>query len=213
MGKVCHTVVFDRKAPDLCRVAEKITEITTLPVLVQYLSPAEMSSSGSDASIAFACAPKEKFAVRTVRRVPTTIHGPGADSETQAICLESFVGQECTIWHATLLALEALRGRPVPSIPEDVRKKYGRPITASQLKRRRHMELIGATIFFALTLPVIIPVYLLYILFFITFLLIAFPFAFIGCLLFRKRIDKALRVGTRFTFARLLTDKLTDQSK
>jgi hypothetical protein len=206
MGILLHGVVFDGKAPDLSRVAEKITEISTLAVSIEHLE-LEKQSPNHDlgAYLAFACSPQDRFKIHirhskadyesdsTDDLKGKSLQEPNATPETQTVCLESYVGQECTIWYATLIALEALGGRPFPPISKKSHQQYGRPITVSQLKKRRRMELVLSTIFLALALPVLIPLYLLHSLFFAMVLTLLFPIAFVICLIFQKRIQNTLR--------------------
>src|SRR2546426_313968 len=180
MGMVFGEAAFDRRAPGLSPIADKISELSGLPVSV--------TESGSDvkgdlydlhASLAFACAPEDQLKLYTYRAgavkefrdqtfgdadLPMVkfTQGLNEPAETQVVYLRSFIGQEPTLMAVTTLALEALGGRPRHPISAEVRQDYGTPITASQLEKRRRKVRKQATLGTAivlLLLPVLIPLW------------------------------------------------------
>src|SRR5262245_55255385 len=66
MGMVFGEVAFDGRAPELSRIADKITELSGLPVSVTE-SAADVKSDLYDmhTSLAFACAPEERLEAHT----------------------------------------------------------------------------------------------------------------------------------------------------
>jgi hypothetical protein len=182
MGLVVAQVVFDGQAPELSRIAEKVTELSGLPLSVK--------DSGADlkadlyhlhAHLAFACEPKtqlelhsyragavKEFYRRTCGDAPLPmaqyVQGLNEAPGTQTVYLRGYVGQEPTLLFVTQLALEALGGRPRHPLSEELRREYGTPITATQLAaRRRKMEkqLLATALVGVVLLPVLIPLWLL----------------------------------------------------
>lgn len=194
MGLVFDHMTFDGHAPDLHRIAAKMTEICGLAVVVTE-SDAEVKGTLHDThgTLAFAAAPEEQitlFSYRTgavkefyaeyseglegiklpTERFVTGLHEPQG---TQAVYLSASVGHEPTLFMVTVLALEALGGKPREPITEDIRREYGVPITLQDLRRRQRKmrnQVAWAALLFILCLPLTIPLFVLGILFFLVML-------------------------------------------
>jgi hypothetical protein len=178
MGMVFGEVAFDGRAPELSRIADKITEVSGLPVSVTG-SAADVEGDLYDmhTSLAFACAPEERLEVHTylpgaVREfyneaiegieLPTAkfVQGMSEPAGTQTVYLRGYIGQEPTLLAVAILALEALGGHPRHPTSEELRREYGKPITTTQLtERRRKLRKQGrwGAAIVLLLLPVLIP--------------------------------------------------------
>jgi hypothetical protein len=173
-------LAFDGRAPDLSRIADKITELSGLPVCATE-SGADVKGDLYDmhTRLAFACAPEEQLELHTdlpgtVRkfynealegiepRSAKFVKGMGEPGGTQTVYLRSYIGQEPRLIVVSILALEALGGRPRHPISEEMKREYGTPITAAQLAERRwklrKQARWGAAIVLLL-LPVLIPLW------------------------------------------------------
>jgi len=182
VGVVVTEVVFDGQAPELARIAEKVTALCGLPVTVTG-SDAEIKGDLYDlhAHLAFACAPETQLelcsyipgAVQKFYRESfgdadfpfmKCMQGLNELPGSQSVHLRAYVGQEPTLFFVTELALEALGGRPREPIPDDVREEYGVPITAEQLQERHRKldrQMRSAWLLGMVLLPVLIPLWLL----------------------------------------------------
>jgi hypothetical protein len=126
MGVVVSEVVFDGEAPELSAIADKVTELSGLP-----LSVADGDGDLYDlhAHLAFACAPETQLEVHAypAGAVKEFYHQTFGDADlpfarcvqglnepagTQAVYLRGYIGQEPTLLFVTILTLEALGGRP-----------------------------------------------------------------------------------------------------
>jgi hypothetical protein len=180
MGIVTAEVAFDGRAPDLRHIADKIRELTGLAVSVTG-SEAGLKGNLFDQHgyLDFACAPGSQLELHTYRaravrelhdqtfgdaRLPTAkfVKGLNEPPGTQTVYLWGFVGQEPTLLFATQIALEALGGRPLHPIPEEVRREYGRAIHAAELEHRRRKltkQMRPAVMVMILLLPLLIPLW------------------------------------------------------
>jgi hypothetical protein len=178
MGMVFGELAFDGRAPDLSRIADKITELSGLPVCATE-SGADVKGDLYDmhTRLAFACAPEEQLALHTylpgtVRRFHNQafegieprpakfVEGMGEPAGTQTVYLRSYIGQDPTLMTVSILALEALGGRPRHPISAEMKREYGTPITAPQLaERRRILRKQGrwGVAVVLLLLPVLLP--------------------------------------------------------
>jgi hypothetical protein len=178
MGVVLSEVVFDGQAPGLSAVADKVTELSGLP-----LSVADLEGDWYDlhARLTFACAPETHLEVHAYRPgavkelyrqtfgdsdlpIARYVQGLNEPAGTQAVYLRGYIGQEPTLWLVTLLALEALGGRLRRPIADEDRRRYGTPVTPAQLEERqretaRRMRPIAVVVL--LLLPLLIPLWLI----------------------------------------------------
>jgi hypothetical protein len=180
MGVVVVQVAFDWHAPDLSRIAEKITELSGLPLKV-IESGADVKADLYDwhAHLMFTCDPEVQLKLHCYRagavqecyrqtfgdaRLPMAKYVQGLNEApgTQTVYLRGYVGQELTLLLVTELALEALGGRPHHPISEEVRREYGAPINATQLEARRRQakkQALDTALVGVLLLPVLIPLW------------------------------------------------------
>lgn len=178
MGVVVSEIVFDGEAPELSAIADKVAALSGLP-----LSVAEEDGDLYDlhAHLAFACAPQIQLEMHTYRAgavkqlyqqtfgdvdlpIARCVQGLNEPAGTQAVYLRGYIGQEPTLLIVTILALEALGGRPRHPIGEEERRQYGSPITPAQLEERqrklsKQMRLI--VVVGLLLLPVLLPLWLI----------------------------------------------------
>jgi hypothetical protein len=147
MGLVFEEVVFDGRAPQLSHIADKITELSGLPLGVIESGP-DVKGDLYDLHgyLAFACAPKQQLEIHAYRdgtvrkhRLPMgkCVQGMHEPSGTQSVYLRSFIGQEPTLLLAATLALEAMGGHPKHLPGDEVRREYGTPVTPAQLAERQ----------------------------------------------------------------------------
>ncbi|MFL5240801.1 MAG: hypothetical protein ACJ8FY_01720 [Gemmataceae bacterium] len=156
MGVVVAQVVFDGQAPKLSRIAEKVTELSGLAMSVTE-SGADLKADVYDlhAYLAFDCDPKDQLELYSYR--------VGTAPGTQTVYLSCNLNQELTLLVVTVLALEALHGRPRDPITEIDRREFGTRITATQLVARRRIvekQAMGAALVAVLLLPVIVLLWL-----------------------------------------------------
>lgn len=181
MGMVFDEVTFDGRGPTVDELAAKITEICGLPVNVQAPGPGDLDIYDQHAYLSFTATPEEQLEVISYRPgaakkfyndfmegfedLPTAKYAVGLNEPPgmQIVHLRSFVGHEPTLMMATVLALEALGGRPRSPITDDIRREYGTPITEVQLAERRkklHDEFRRAAWIGMLMLPITIPLFM-----------------------------------------------------
>lgn len=181
MGLVFDQVSFDGRAPELLRIAEKGTELCGLPIIV-HESDAELKGELYDqhGHLAFGCAPQERLEISSYRpravrelydqftdgvELPIDRHVTGLNEPagTQTIHLRGCVGLE-TLMGVTVLALEALGGRPLEPISDEMRSEYGTRLTEDTLLERRtrlKRRLRRTGLIQALLLPFTLPIFAL----------------------------------------------------
>jgi hypothetical protein len=181
MGVVVSEVSFDGQAPELSRIADKVTELSGLPLSVTE-SGADVKGNLHDrhAYLAFAYYPEARLELDSYRpgavkecyqqtlgdtrlHMAKYVQGLKEAPGTKTVYLRGYVGQEPTLLFVTQLALEALGGRPRYPISDEVRREYGTPITVSQLEARRRKvrkQAQAAALVGVLLLPVLIPLWL-----------------------------------------------------
>ena len=181
MAIVVQEARFPSPLPDIGRIVGTITEICGLPVLVK--------ESGSDikgnlyelhAHLAFACAPKDHVEIYSYQSgaVQQSYKKMYADMGefapkpkgwdeplgTQMIYLKIYLGQEPTLFHVAILALEKLGGELKKPISEDDRQAYGDTLTPAIFEKRlsknrwQNFREMGLTL---LILPVTFPFWLI----------------------------------------------------
>jgi hypothetical protein len=180
MTLVFDQVTFTGRAPDLGLVADKITALCGLAVVIERSSSEGMENLHDQyAHFAFACAAQEQLEIYTYRpgavrqfyddftdgvSMPTErfVSGLNEPAGTQVVYLRGYLGLE-TLMGVTLLALEALGGQPRERIDDETRREYGRPITEAELhERRRQLKRqlrIGCWLQLLL-LPITVPLFL-----------------------------------------------------
>jgi hypothetical protein len=187
-------VVFDGHAPNLASIANKVSELTGLPVSITAPDPKPWASQGVEdlGCLAFACVPDEKLMVGVLRNIAAerandqtsepadgavaklTDRVPGGMSWEEIGLI--FSGQESTLYNVTMLALGAMGGQlPYYWPSEKVGRKYGEPITARLLdKRRRNARrwAVLESLIYALVRPV-----------FFLVLIVLIPIVFLGYVL------------------------------
>jgi hypothetical protein len=184
MGPMFDQVSFVGRAPDLTSIAERVTALCGLRVILKR-SDREDNEILYDqhGSMAFACSPQEAITVFTYKpgavrksftdltdgvELPLSPHVLGLDEPDgiQAVHLEGYVGLE-TLMAVTLLALESLGGKPRKPISEECRREYERTITEGELLKRRRQtnrRLWKLGILYLLLLPVTFPLFMLHLL-------------------------------------------------
>jgi hypothetical protein len=184
MALVFSKVVFDGRAPDLSRIAAHVTEISGQPLSVTDLADETDEVSDFHGHLAFACAPESWIEVRAYRagtvkefyhqtvgdpglRLPMArfVQGLNEPAGTQAVYVEGHINQEPTLLFVTLLALEALGGRPRELIPDEIRRIFSSPISTSELEERRRKMRRRVRLRTAVTLvmlPILVPLWILW---------------------------------------------------
>jgi len=155
MGIVSREVAFQGTAPPLSRVVDKITEIGGLPLEVQE-SSAEIRGDlfDMDARIGFACLTNHDIKIYSYRNgavkeflekagpsmvpIAKVMVGANEPAGIQTVYLEGYRGQELSIMDLAVLALESLGGQPRTPPSPQMRDKYAKPLTASQMNRRKY---------------------------------------------------------------------------
>ena len=180
MGMMFADVTFKDAVPALTAICEKITEITTLPVVVLRQEQDDLHEL--NARIAFQCSPEtdlELLAYRpgAVRRfceesfeepshssfMQRIVQGANEPAGSQTVYLRGYIGQEPTLMAVTELALDALGGQPRNPIADADRSTYDRAITADDIAERNRnvatqmRRTIWATV---VMLPVLIPLWI-----------------------------------------------------
>jgi hypothetical protein len=188
MGVVATEAVFDGRAPQLSRIAAQVTEMTGLPVSVAESGP-DVTGELYDlhGHLAFACAPGTGIELHSYRAgaarefcrqtfgdahfpVARFVEGLNEPPGTQAVYVRGYVGQEPTLFFATLLALEALGGRPREPFSDEDRREYGSPISPAELEERRRKltrHALPAVLIGLVLLPVLIPLWVVGLLWFL----------------------------------------------
>jgi len=138
VGIVEHSVRFDREAPSLATIVERIGRLTGLGVSVT-----ESQADGVfavRAKIAFNRYPTEHVEVYQRRQAapgePLHQPRPGLPGEP-IVRIRIYIAQEPTLFYATLSALEVLGGVPDKSAATADRAGYDLPVSDAELDRRR----------------------------------------------------------------------------
>jgi hypothetical protein len=181
MGLVFDQVNFDGRAPALSRIADKGAELCGLPMIVQESSAEEKGNLyDQHGELAFACAPQELLEISSYRPgavrkmydeftdgvempIETRVTGLNEPAGTQSIYLRGSVGLE-TLMGVTVLALEALGGRPLQPVSDEMRREYGTRLTEDDLLERRNRlrrQLRRVGLIQTLLLPVTLPIFAL----------------------------------------------------
>lgn len=178
MGIMAAQVEFNGHAPALEDITSKMSEICDLLIVVVEADPDECYRF--HARVAFDCMPDWRLEVSCYRpgavdnfleetlgddapHVSKLVEGAGKPEGTETVYLRAFMGEDPTLLFTAKLALEALGGRPREVVPDEVRQIYGRPITASELRKRHKTAEKRAkrfSIAIVLMLPILIPVYI-----------------------------------------------------
>ncbi|MGE5550141.1 MAG: hypothetical protein ACM3ZC_06375 [Bacteroidota bacterium] len=155
MGIVVQGVVFDNRAPDLSVIVGKITDMTGLPLSVTESREDTVTNLYVVyGRLAFACFPDDSIDIYAYRPgalrascdtaleeaypgFHSFVEGMAEPEGTQTVHLRGYIGQEPTLFYATVFALEALGGRPEFPITEEQRREYGGAITVVELMKRR----------------------------------------------------------------------------
>jgi hypothetical protein len=180
MGVVVTEVVFDGRAPALADIADAVTRRTGLPVAATDSGPdARGDLFDLHAHLAFADAPDTRVEMSAYRPgavaelcrqmfretgspIAKHVQGLNEPPGTQAVCVRGFVGQEPTLFFATILALESLGGRPRDPLDDDERQRYGTSIAPAELAERRRevrRRMWPAVVIGLVLLPILIPVW------------------------------------------------------
>ena len=155
MGVTLHTVLFEGPAPALAVIVDAVQRRAGIPLSVHESRPDDADGLHEfHARLAFAAAPDapiEVYAYRpgavkafSEKLFPDGAFPPLTDSVegirephgAQAVYVRGYVGQEPTLWYATIVALEALGGRPEPDIDDDERRMYGALVSERDLVAR-----------------------------------------------------------------------------
>jgi hypothetical protein len=175
MGIVVDKVVFQSTAPSYASLADKITELSGLPVLIEEDEPVftEEDKFENDESSypRFARASYIRFAHISFRSTPRNqvqlyVSCHDADDKscsTQTVHLRIYAGQEETLFRQTVLALEALGGSAEYQLPENARQKYVKSLTPSQIRWRsvkNNALVILVYLIGILLLPILLPIWL-----------------------------------------------------
>ena len=152
MGLVSGHVFFEGPSPELSRIADRISELCGQPVCATGSDEAVKGDLFDlHARLAFASEPSQQLEVYSyrpgaVRRfndealrdtgVWLPVQGLNEPPGSQVVYLRSHVGPDPTLLVVTLLALEALGGTLGRPLSAEERQKYGRLMTAEELRGR-----------------------------------------------------------------------------
>jgi hypothetical protein len=194
MGLPPPTIVsFEGPAPGLSRIAEKIAELSGLEVSVEEPGDEVMADLYDlYGDLSFKCDPQDQLNIwvyrpRAVRDnyvetfgdsglalpIANCMVGLNEPAETQAVYLDHRRDRVGALHSATMLALEALGGHASPAITEDARRRLAAPISASELLRQRRKvrnRSLFQGVILVLLLPVLIPLCVLSLLWFLMLL-------------------------------------------
>lgn len=155
MGIVSREVSFQGMAPPLSLIVDKIAEIGGLPLEVQE-SSAEIRGDlfDLDARIGLACLSNHDIKIYTYRNgavkeflekagpsmlpIAKVMVGAKEPTGVQTVYLEGYRGQDLSIMDLAVLALESLGGQPRIPPSTQMREKYAKPLTESQLNCRKY---------------------------------------------------------------------------
>ena len=176
MGVVVDKVVFAGEVPTAARIAERVTAIVGHPVLVTESEPRDDLRDLS-ASLAFEGFPNSRVELTAYRvgaveeyvrqlgmekfPIAKAMEGAGEAADRRTVHIRAYIGQELTLFAATILALEALGGRPNRAVGERDRLLFGRSVDAAELTRRQKRVVRQGWLMMAvgvLLLPVLVPV-------------------------------------------------------
>jgi hypothetical protein len=156
MGICQHTLIFQTAIPSLSCIANQITEISGLPIVIQEFS-------GEDSSTLYSM--RAQLAFKSSPNNPLEIY---ADRNPQTVNLRIYLGQEETLFFVMIFALEKLGGtltRPIPTeINDQYRQKYQQKITPFQLTIRSLQVaalVLAYWIVGILAIPILIPFWIL----------------------------------------------------
>jgi hypothetical protein len=156
MGICQHELVFQTATPNISCIADQITLISGLPIVIQESNVEEISDSYKiHGYLALRSNPKNTLEIYVERN-------------TKTVSTKIYLGQEETLFFVTTFALEALGGTltsPMPNaINDQYRQKYRQKITPFQLQLRSLK--VGALVLTywmigIIAIPIILPVWTL----------------------------------------------------
>jgi hypothetical protein len=183
MGIVSSEVVFKGKAPSLTCIAEKITEISSLDLSIkEFELETQPRLYDFYAYISFSLIPHNhlkiyayrsgairKFYLKSHNYLGLSIINPSIEGfnepiDTQTVYLRMYLGQEPTLFYMTIFALEALDGSLKHPISEDIRDKYQKLFTQSQIQQRYWQNSFQILLIWSIVLillPILIPLWIL----------------------------------------------------
>jgi hypothetical protein len=124
MGICQHELVFQTVVPGLSCIANQITEISGLPIVIQESIAEDISNPyRTHAQLAFKSSPNNLLEI-------------DIDRNTQTVNVRIYLGQEETLFFVTIFALEKLGGTLAHPIPNELRDQYQQKITPFQLNIR-----------------------------------------------------------------------------
>jgi len=170
MGIVANSIVFEGPLPDLTEIVERVTGIAGQPVaMIEPEADEELDLYDLNVTLELAGARKTRITVKVYRPgsvreycegtdfpMPEAVDGYGETGAVRTVYLRGYLGQELALFHLTLLALESLGGRRAHPIADDVRRRYGEPISDSEAARWRR-EPKAASVLGALLWVLLVP--------------------------------------------------------
>ena len=180
MGIVVQQVTFDDRVPEAARVGDMLTRMIGLPVTVSESDSEVRGTLFELLRLAFSRFPNDFIELTAYRPgavkehlqqvgiaaspIANAVQGVNEPPGTQAVYVTGYLGQEPTLLFATVLALEALGGRPRTSLPEEIRREYGARISVTELDRRhrtlRRQQRLG-WLLGVISLPILVPMWFL----------------------------------------------------
>jgi hypothetical protein len=190
MGLVLGQVSFPGDPPGLEEVADRITARSGLPVRAEPLDSYGMYRLHG--RLSFICAPEvgvELYCYTREQRQRTMgmfvefgmVSPEALEAPLRPGCvvhLKSYVGVEPTLFLQAQLALEELGGTLSEPLSDDLRQKYGGPVTLAEVHRRvRAEQRAMATVCLVnlLLLPVQLPLFIVGVLWRVTWTFIKAP--------------------------------------
>ncbi|MDB5331345.1 MAG: hypothetical protein JWP03_2496 [Phycisphaerales bacterium] len=179
MGIITAEATFEGQAPEAARIADKVKEITGLPMTLDESGPEIRGDLYSlHAYLALAHFPNQRIELTAYQpgsvkeflkttgtdRFPfaRVVRGANEPPGTQTVYVKGYTGQEPTLFFATKLSLEALGGRLRKPTGENERREYGSRITVAELERR-HRKLerqsLLALSLGVILLPILLPLW------------------------------------------------------
>src|SRR5262245_40072835 len=182
MGMVFGEVTFEGRGPTVDELAARITETCGLPVTIHPPHAEDLDIYDQHGYVSFAAAPEEQLEVFSYKPgaakkyyndfmedfeyTPTAKFAVGLNEPpgSQVVYLRSYIGHEPTLLMVTLIALEALGGKPREPLTFENRQGYSKKVTEEELAKRRkilHRQFKRTAWITMLLLPITIPLFLL----------------------------------------------------
>jgi hypothetical protein len=164
MGIASRRATFPDTAPSFATIADKVSELSALPVILTESQIEEPDDGYCSASLAYRSMPESKVELSRHIEAPSDGNSHTQPEQQQTLEVRIYLAQEPTLFYKTLLALEALGGKIQPPLSEQERQEYVKVFTSRQIEREALKLVLLMMLYvigFLLLLPILIPFWII----------------------------------------------------